>query len=986
MQLKNVKSLVVNSLVIVTLLVGSNKAQTNLTECVNPFVGTSGHGHTYPGAVLPFGLVQLSPDTDITGWDWCSGYHYSDSSIMGFSHTHLSGTGCADYGDILIMPTTGNLLTNPGTKENPDLGYRSRFDHKNEKAKPGYYSVILDDYNIDVELTVTKRAGFHKYTFPKSDQANIIIDLVHGIEDKTTDAKIDIIDNNTISGHRRSTGWANNHCVYFYAEFSKAFNSYGIINGDKSLPNEKSLSGDKIKSYVSFSTEEGESVLIKVGISHTSIENAKNNLLTEIPHWNFEQIKSVADSEWEKELSKIIIESNNNDEKNVFYTALYHSLLNPNTFSDVSGDYTGMDNKIYNIKNGNVYTAFSLWDTFRGLHPLLTIIDKDKANDMVRTLISKYEEQGLLPVWELAANETGTMIGYHAIPVIYDAFSKGIRDYDVEKAFEAMKKSAMQNHHGLEYYKDMGFISSDLENESVSKTLEYAYDDWCIAMMAKELGKEEDYKYFIDRAQYYKNVFDPSTNLMRPKKNGKWFEPFDPYSVSGNYTEANAWQYSFFVPQDINGLINLMGGTKIFLSKLDELFTTNPELTGRYQPDITGVIGQYAHGNEPSHHMAYLYNYAGEPQKTQEKIHEIIKTLYSNKPDGLSGNEDCGQMSAWYVLSSAGFYPVCPGDRNYIIGTPNFGKVFINTSGKQFTVIANNLSDENYYIQSVKLNGKQYPSSYIKYEDIEKGGELVFEMGNKPSEWGKAPETRPTSSIDHQFVIVPYLISGERVFHGVTKIEIASIDDESKIYFTSDGSDPRKSKIEYSQPIELDETTTIKFVCEKNGVFSKVVTSIYTKISEGRSIKLNTKYHHSYTGGGELGLIDGIKGSTNFRTDAWQGYEGENLEAIIDLGEIQEISTINVSFLQETKSWIFFPKEIEYFISKDGIEYEKVYSVTNSSKKEDIVEGIKDFKIEFEANKIKFVKVMAKNLGVCPDWHLASGGKSWLFVDEILLK
>ncbi len=646
-----------------------------------------------------------------------------------------------------------------------------------------------------------------------------------------------------------------------------------------------------------------------------------------------------------------------------------------------------MDNKIHSLKNHEMYTVFSLWDTFRAEHPLFTLIEKQQDLDMVRSLIAKYEESGLLPVWELASNETGTMIGYHSIPVIVDAYFKGIKDFNAEEAFEAMKKSAMQDHFGLKYYKEMGYIPADLESESVSKTLAYSYDDWCIAKMAKALGKEDDYKYFIDRAKFYSNVFDPSTNLMRGKKNGKWVDPFDPFSVSGDYTEANAWQYSFFVPQDINGLIKLIGGDEKFISMLDELFTTKPELTGRFQSDITGMVGQYAQGNEPSHHMAYLYNYAGAPWKTQERIHQIVSTLYNDKPDGLCGNEDCGQMSAWYILSAVGIYQVTPGSDIFAIGTPNFDKTEINAGeNKKFIIKANNLSDKNFYIQSAKLNGKDYPYSYIKYSDIINGGEIDFEMGPNPGNWGKEISSRPVSFIDYDFVTVPYLTSGNRVFEDSTVLGLSSNDNKEKIYYTTDGSDPKENQNGYTQPIVFNRTGILKSVCYKDGNFSKVVTSSFNKIPSGRTITLNTEYHHNYTGGGALGLIDGIKGTSNFHTDAWQGYEGNDLNAVVDLGKVEKISLIDVSFLQNTGSWIFYPKEVEYFISSDGMNYTKIYSIDHKPEEAASEAGIKDFDKKLDEVEARYIKVIAKNVGVCPPWHVASGGKAWLFVDEITIK
>ncbi len=961
-------------------------AQDKLTDFVDPMIGTDGHGHTFPGASLPHGMVQLSPDTDIEGWDWCSGYHFSDNTLMGFSHTHLSGTGVGDYGDILFMPTTGNLQTEPGSKANPDSGYRSRFNHKNEIAKAGYYSVILDDYKIKAELTATTRAGFHKYIFPKTENANIIIDLAHGIQDKTTDSEIKIVDNKTIEGYRRSTGWAKDHCIYFYAKFSKPFTSFGIVQDGKNSPKKSTAKGENLKAYVQYSTSSNEAVLIKVGISAASLEGAKKNLQAEIPGWDFEKITKQAQDAWEKELSLISVKSKSKKDKTIYYTALYHALLAPNIFSDVDGNYIGMDNKIHTVKNHDMYTVFSLWDTFRAEHPLFTLIEKQKDLDMVRSLIAKYKENGLLPVWELASNETGTMIGYHSIPVIVDAYFKGINDFDAEVAFEAMKKSAMQDHLGLKYYKEMGYIPADLESESVSKTLAYSYDDWCIAKMAKALGKDDDYKYFIERAKFYSNVFDPTSDLMRAKKNGKWVDPFDPFSVSGDYTEANAWQYSFFVPQDVNGLIKLIGGDEKFVSKLDELFTTNPKLTGRFQSDITGMIGQYAQGNEPSHHMAYLYNYAGQPWKTQKLIHQIVSTLYTDKADGLCGNEDCGQMSAWYILSSVGLYQVTPGTDIFVIGTPNFDEVTINTGGnKKFTVKANNLSDKNFYIQSAKLNGKDYPYTYIKYSDIVDGGEIDFEMGSEPGNWGTDVDSRPTSLIDNRFLTVPYLTSGERVFKDSVSVGLSSIDNSSKIFYTTDGSDPKKLENEYSKPIEFHQSGELKSVCYKDGIFSKVVTSNFNKITEGRSIILNTQFHHSYTGGGALGLIDGIKGTNNFHTDAWQGYEGNNLDAVVDLGKIENISHIGASFLQNTGSWIFYPTEIEYYISTDGKAFTKVFDTKNIEDKAHSENGIKEFDKKIDDAKARYVKVVAKNVGVCPPWHVAAGSKAWLFVDEITI-
>lgn len=965
-------------------------AQKDYTRYVNPIIGTAGHGHTFPGATVPFGAVQLSPDCDTQGWDWCSGYHYSDNSIIGFSHRHLSGTGCGDLGDILLMPTTGKPVFEPGAKEDPSKGYRSKFDHKNEVAKAGYYSVLLEKYNIKAELTATKRVGFHKYTFAKSDMANVILDLKHGIQDKTKDTQIEIENSTTVSGYRRSTGWANDHTVYFVAEFSKPFKTSGIYGDDKKLSDSQKMNGKELKAFFGFDARQDEAVLVKVGISAVSVEGARLNLKTELSGWDFEKVRKAASDEWNSELAKIEVEGGTETEKVNFYTAMYHAMVQPNLFNDVDGKYFGMDRKIHEVKNAEMYNVFSLWDTFRASHPLFTIIDRKRTLDMVNTLLAKYDEYGLLPVWELAGNETGCMIGYHSIPVIAEAYFKGIKDFDVEKAFTAMKKSAEQDHLGLKTYKEMGFITAEMESESVSKTLEYAYDDWCIAQMAKALGKTDDYKKYSLRAKSYVNVFDPSYSLMRPKRNGRWVVPFDPYSVSGDFTEANSWQYSFLVPQDIKGLTEMMGGYEKLSSKLDELFTTEPKLTGRVQSDITGLIGQYAHGNEPSHHMAYLYNFAGDAWKTQQRTREIMNKLYFDKPDGLCGNDDCGQMSAWYILSAVGFYSVTPGDDKYIIGSPLFDKVTVNLeNGKKFVITAKNNSAQNIYIQSALLNGKEHKASYLNYQELLNGGEIVFEMGAQPNKkWGQSMTDRPmTETVAPSFVAVPYLISDDAVFSETTKIGFGSIEKGVDIYYTTDGTNPTVNSTLYKEPFTIEKTTTVKVIGAKKGVGeSSPVCAKFFKIPNNRKIKVNTKYSSTYTGGGDLCIIDGVKGNADFRTGAWQGYEGVDLDAVIDLGSVQNISKINSTFLQAVGSWIFLPKQVKYFASEDGKEFKEIYSEDNEVSEKKSKDCLKDFSNTFSNLKARYIKVVAKNIGTCPEWHFAYGGKSWIFIDEVTIE
>ncbi|MBI3766374.1 MAG: glycoside hydrolase family 92 protein, partial [Ignavibacteriales bacterium] len=705
------------------------------TQYVNSFIGTDAHGHTFPGATVPFGMVQLSPDTRVEGWDACAGYHYSDSTILGFSHTHLSGTGIPDYGDILVAPTLGEISANITP---------SRFHHQREEASPGYYSVWLDDSNIRVELTATTRVGVHRYTFPKPNVANIIIDLHHGLgPDKVIESEIEILGEREVVGYRRSEGWAKDQHIYFVAQFSKPFESFGIMRDNALFPNERSSVGKDLKCYLRFFQRNGDPIIVKVGISAVSVDGARKNLEAEVPGWDFDSVRENARKVWEKELSKIEVGGGTRNQLATFYTALYHAMLAPNIFSDVDHHYRGMDGKIHVAEGFNMYTVFSLWDTFRAEHPLLTIIDRERTRDFVNSLLSKYQEGNTLPVWELAANETWCMIGYHSIPVIVDAFTKGIGGFDAGNAVDAMKQSALADRYGLAAYREKGYIPGDVEGESVSKTLEYAYDDWCIDHMRESSGANNDVQNFVDRAQSYKNVFDPSTGFMRAKTNACWVEPFDPSSVTVHYTEANAWQYSFFVPQDVDGLITLMGGKEKFIQKLDSLFGSSSSLSGRQQADITGMIGQYAQGNEPSHHAAYLYDYAGVPWKTQRIVRMIMDSLYKPTPDGLCGNDDCGQMSAWYVLSAMGLYQVCPGQPMFCIGSPLFSKVVIHSDGEppkidsstrgSFVISATNNSQQNRFIQSAKLNGGPYTKSFLTYAQLVEGGLLEFDMGSRPA-------------------------------------------------------------------------------------------------------------------------------------------------------------------------------------------------------------------------------------------------------------
>lgn len=762
-------------LFVVVCATGTACVETNpvdLTGFVNPMVGTDYHGHTFPGAALPGGLVQLSPDTGIDGWDWCSGYHYSDSSIMGFSHLHRSGMGAGDWGDILLMPVTGMLKVQPGSKDNPDEGYRSRFSHNEEVASPGYYSVNLKDYSIKAELTVTERAGFHRYTFPKSDVSHILIDAGHGIRDKGTGSEVKIISNTEIEGHRSSTGFVKNKNVYFCAKFSKPFDAFGTWNEMDIKSGSNVDSGIHTGAYVNYRTAENETIEVKVGISYTSIEQARLNLDREIPAWNFDQVREEAKKRWNSELSKIEIQASeknsddyNQNNKVTFYSALYHSLLFPATFCDVDGKYTGLDSMVHTATDFTYRSDFSLWDTYRAEMPLLTLVDPQRNLDAVKTMTAQYEQGGWLPTPQQFGNcYTNDMIGDHPVCAVVDAYMKGLRSFDVEKMYEAVRKNAMEvppsDHRskgrvGLSDYLEYGYIPYDKVRESVSRTLEYAYNDWCVAQFAKALGKTGDYEMFIARAMNYKNVTDTLTDFARPKNSkGEWLEPFDPRFVGHgderHYTEANAWQYTWFVPHDVQGLITLLGGRDKFVAKLDSLFTVSSDVLSSVS-DVTGLIGQYAHGNEPSHHTIYLYNYAGAPWKTQELVKKVMNELYHDGADGLCGNEDMGQMSAWFVLSSMGFYPVAPGQNVYVIGSPLFETATLNLGeeygNRKFVVQAHHVSKENQYIQTAKLNGNPLLRPWITHDEIVRGGMLEFEMGPEPNKnWGASPEDAPPSA------------------------------------------------------------------------------------------------------------------------------------------------------------------------------------------------------------------------------------------------
>lgn len=715
---------------------GAGGRIADLTRFVDPMIGSDYHGNVFVGASVPFGMVQLGPTNMSKGWHWCSGYHYSDSTIIGFSHTHLNGTGIGDLGDILMMPTTGKPTTFKGTFSDLTKGYVSKFSHSDETASPGYYSVLLKKYGIKAELTATSRVGFHRYTFPESDESNIIIDLGEGIDwDEPTDTYLNQVDARTIEGYRYSRGWAKNQKVYFRAEFSKDMRFTKVIEPVYRWRSKDSLNVQK--AILQFSTVKNEVIEVKVALSYVSCGNAEKNMKAELPDWDFNMTKAKAKAEWNTELSKILIETRDKNVRTMFYTSLFRTMISPSEFCDVNGDYRGADGKVYQAMGFVPHSIFSLWDTYRTFHPLQTIINRKRTADWVNSLIDITDKQRSLPVWHLVGNETGTMVGVHSIPVIVDAVLKNIEGIDAERAYKSIRSFEQRSDRGLKFVREQGWIPADKENWSVSKALEYAIDDYAISLLAKRLGKTDDVELFSKRAKNYSNYFDVKLGFIRGKlADGTFRKEYNPsFSLheEADYVEGNGWQYTFLVPHDVEGLIQLFGSKQKFSDKLDSLFTVSSELNEGASIDISGMIGQYAHGNEPSHSIIYMYQYADRADKTAERVRQVLTEMYKPTPAGLCGNDDCGQMSAWYVMSALGIYPENPVNGEYVFGSPVIDKAIIHlNNNKHFTITAKNNSAKNIYIRSVKLNGKRYKGISLNYNKIIQGGKLEFEMGNKP--------------------------------------------------------------------------------------------------------------------------------------------------------------------------------------------------------------------------------------------------------------
>jgi predicted alpha-1,2-mannosidase len=711
----------------------------DLTQFVDPRIGTGGHGHVFYGANVPYGFIQLGPTSIPQSWDWVSGYHVSDSTVIGFPHTHLSGTGIGDLHDINVMPVVGEVTYSRGDASSYETGLWSYSDRSKEVVTPGYYRTHLSRYNVDVELTATKRVGFHKYTFLGNESPAIVFDMVNGgCWDKTTEAVIRVVNDSTVSGYRYSKGWADDQRVFFRAEFSRKFDNVEFIVND-SVKEGNMAKGAQLFARVNFAAGNQEPVYMKVALSPTSEEGAQLNMQTELSGWDFEKTIADAKAAWNKELNKVKVYTTDEASKKIFYTSLYHTLFAPSEFCDVNGDYYGADKQMHKGEGFVNYTTFSLWDTYRAAQPLMTILHPEKMSDIINTMLHIHQQQGKLPVWHLMGCETNCMVGNPGVPVVADAILKDIKGFDTELAFKALKESSMLPERGMEHRIEYGFIPADKMTEAIAYDMEYAIADWAVAQAAQKLGKQEDYEYFLKRSKSYKNYFDASTGFMRGKMlDGSWRTPFSPYASShrdDDYCEGNAWQYTWLVPHDVEGLVECFGSKEAFVNKLDSLFLANGDMGEASSPDISGLIGQYAHGNEPSHHTVYLYTLVGQPWKTADRIKEILHTMYTDQPDGLSGNEDVGQMSAWYILSSFGFYQVEPAGGKFVFGYPNFDKVEITVPAGKFVIERENKGQQNNYIQGIVLNGTEYKKPWIEYADIMKGGELKFLMGDEPVVW-----------------------------------------------------------------------------------------------------------------------------------------------------------------------------------------------------------------------------------------------------------
>ncbi len=932
-------------------------AQDPATDLVNPFVGTGGHGHTFPGACVPNGLVQLSPDTRPDGyndWDGCGGYHYGDSLIYGFSHTHLSGTGVADLCDVLLMPMHGTFSTEPGV-------YRSRFSHADEQAHAGYYRVLLGS-GIGVELTATPRCGMHRYSMPAGSDAFIVLDLRH--RDKLLRSSITAGGDAEITGERRSGSWAVDQRLFFCIRASRPCT---LLAG----------SSDSSKAVLSVGSSD-EPLILKVGISAVSVEGARKNLDAEVPGWDFDAVRKQAEAAWNEKLGRIQVSGGTPEQQRIFYTALYHCYVAPCIFNDVDGSYRGMDGLVHQADH-DVYTVFSLWDTFRALHPLMTILEPELTGDFIKTFLLHYKQGGKLPVWELWGNETNCMIGYHSVSVIADAYMKGIRGFDADLALEAMVSSAMADDPCLNAYRDRGYISSEDCAESVSKTLEYAYDDWCIAQMARSLGHDSLADAFTRRSRNWQNLFDPGTKFFRPRRNGGFIVPFDPYEVNFHYTEANAWQYGLFAPHDVEKLIRYLGGPDSLAGRLDDLFTATSRTTGREQADITGLIGQYAHGNEPSHHMAALYHAIPAHASAERRTHQILVGQYHDAPDGLAGNEDCGQLSAWYVMNAMGLYQICPGRPVYSITAPLFDQVEINTNGGPFVIHAPHDAPGSFHLEAVRAadgTPTDTPEDLL-HEDLVSGGRLDLVVGREPDRWPVPVPDRFARSPDrpaNEPVPAAIISAPSSTFHDSLVYQVTCLPGWSPM------------AVELKGVGDHPDRGTIRAFClDPDGRKGPMVVAVFNRRDPALKMTLESAYANQYAAGGDQALIDGLRGGRDLHMGEWQGFQGRDVLATVDLGSVKVLKRAGLSMLQDQRSWIWYPAYVDIATSMNGRQWSGIQLDHAIDRRTD---GTLIMELWTEAlnQQARYIKIMARNAGPCPDWHPSKGGASWIFLDEILIE
>lgn len=947
-------------------------------DLVDPFVGTGGHGHTFPGACVPNGLVQLSPDTRADGyndWDGCGGYHYSDSVIHGFSHTHLSGTGVADLCDVLLTPLAGEHGASWLR-----MGHRQRFDHAGEQAHAGYYRVRLlgppaedgaalstravpGGGPIDAELTAATHTGVHRYTFPKGEAAYVVLDLRH--RDQLIASSIRATAPDEVVGERRSSSWARDQHLYFCIRFSAPFTA-DVMPSDLV---------DRAAGF-RFGTLDAP-LIVKVGISAVSVEGARKNLEAEVPGWDFDAVRKQAEEAWNAKLRKIVPQGGTREQLRIFYTALYHCYVAPYRFNDVDGAYRGMDGAVHHADH-DVYTVFSLWDTFRALHPLITLLEPDMTNDFIRTFLLHYQQGGRLPVWELWGNETDCMIGYHSVSVIADAYLKGIRGFDAELALKAMVASAMRDEPGLNAYRAKGYISSEDAPESVSKTLEYAYDDWCIAQMAQAMGRDSLASVFYRRSRNWQNLFDPRSGFFRARYNGGFKEPFDPYEVNFNFTEANAWQYSLFVPHDLPAFAGFLGGKDSLEHRLDRLFSARTATTGREQSDITGLIGQYAHGNEPSHHMAYLYDFTGHPEKTDALVARIMRELYRDAPDGLAGNEDCGQMSAWYVMSALGLYPVAPGCDRYWVDRWAFDDIHWSLPG------AAKRWDGPTKQMAAARTVDPWPS--VTHGALLGPFPWLSDIGKPiPQE---VPDLHGWPAPDaFQVPPAPIISAGSASFQDSLRVAITCAPGPWSIRYAPWAEKP-KTYMRYEGPFTLHDSQQVNaavFGADGGGPMGPVVPARFTKVEGRMTITLESPYAHQYAAGGDRALIDGLRGGRDFRTGEWQGFHDIDVVATIDLGAVKKLQRVGLSVLQDQGAWIWYPAQVQYAWSTNGRMWSSA-TVANAVPREADGAQTQVLWTPPIGKKARFIKVIATNAGPCPAWHPGKGGKSWIFTDELLIE